>query len=125
MADGDYDLALQGVDADIWVDEFHPDFDGDPGPMAAGTINGAGFNEKWLKYQGTWYSRTPNPGGDVGGPPAAPSGTDIKRGKVIIDNTFPAIANCFPAAMVMASATETDRVDQRCGMCYHELVPEY
>ena len=104
--DGDYDLALQAIDSDAWLDKLYPDFNQDPVPTTSTKIHGVGCNEKWLKYQGTWYSRTTNPGTDIVDPPKPggvtspprPGGEDVKRGKIIIDNTPPIISNCKPTA---------------------------
>lgn len=88
--DADCDLVLQAVDVRTFYDPLYPDFAGDPGPNKAGTINGTAFTEKWLKYQGTWYSSEPHPGAD----PA--SASDINKGKVIVDNTAPVIEDVTP-----------------------------
>ncbi len=90
IPDGAYDLIMQAADENAFVDKFYPDFQGDPGPNKSGTINGTPYNEKWLKYQGAWYSREPHPGTDP------PSTSDKKKGKVIIDNTPPTISNTSP-----------------------------
>lgn len=75
-ADGDYDLIARTRSIHEWWDTFDPDFTGD-------TFGPTDSTEKWLKTLQTWYNQDIVPDND-------------DEGKVIIDNTQPAVSNFEP-----------------------------
>jgi hypothetical protein len=76
LNDGDYDLIIQAKNTREWWDNFDPDFAGDADAARDS-------DEKWLKHQGTWFNQDRDPNND-------------DEGKVILDNTPPAVGNHKP-----------------------------